>query len=155
MGTDEPPAADRPPVEPPAGTAWPDWASPQPRSRVRTIGLFAAAGIIVLAIIGVGVVLLTRTAFNSVSTFTMHGGVSGNCSKLRIWGGQVTVYDDTGRIVGAGPLTDAQTASQGCVYSFTIANVPSSSKTYGIEIGRLGRINIDHSQAQYPDLTVK
>jgi hypothetical protein len=56
-------------------------------------------------------------------------------------GGQVTVTDETGKVVGVGRITVGQGSPyQPCVLLFEVAGVPSGARYYGVEVTHRGKI---------------
>lgn len=68
-------------------------------------------------------------------------------------GAPVTVYDATGKIIGAGTLADGEPVEdvyRQCRFAFAIPNVPDveDSDLYQVEVGRHGRVTVAKEDAR-------
>ena len=103
----------------------------------------------------VAVALLAAVAVLN-STFTMQGSISGSCYSFRTTlntGDEVTVYDETGDIIGHGTLGTPMGIGSDCSYPFVVEHVPNFKSAYSIQIGQLvNRVTFDRDRAEYPSL---
>jgi len=90
------------------------------------------------------------------TTFTMHGSISGSCYSWRTTmssGDEVTVYDESGAIIGHSTLGTPMGIGSDCSYPFTVEHVPNFKSAYSIQIGQLvNRVTFDRDRAEYPSL---
>jgi hypothetical protein len=67
-------------------------------------------------------------------------------------GTTVTVYDDSGKIVGSGILGPGVFATPGtqsaCVFPIAVAKVPTGPRFYQIEVSHRGRLTVSAADAQ-------
>lgn len=109
---------------------------------------------VVPAVTAAAIVIVAAVAFLN-STFTMHGTITNPCYGNPNVGDEVTIYNNTGTIIGYSTLGARDYVGTNCAYPFTVENVPNFESVYSIQIGRLvNRVNFSRDQAEYPQMTV-
>lgn len=64
-------------------------------------------------------------------------------------GTSVTVYDATGKIVGAGVLSQGtKTTLGGCEFTFSVPDVPVGQGFYQVEVASRGKVTTDEEKAK-------
>jgi hypothetical protein len=113
-----------------------------------------AAGVVLLLAGGVtlgALVYLGKTPVSvpGVSHFTVNGDlqiVGGDCGGLGYGdittGTEVTLTDDSGKVISVGQLMGASA----CKWTFTLADVPAGGKFYGITISHRGTLHYTEAQ---------
>jgi hypothetical protein len=74
-------------------------------------------------------------------------------------GVQVTVTDEKGTVIGAsalegGKFTHPTKDKLGCVFGFTVANVPLGRTFYGVAVSHRGIVQFTPDSAKTPELTL-
>jgi hypothetical protein len=109
-------------------------------------------------ILGAAALALALTACGGASTITAHGTETVAVSILAgesaqqafpdvTDGGQVTVVDSTGNVVGSGILSETDTSTVIDEFKFTVT-VPGGLARYGIQIGNGSRGTVWFSKGQ-------
>lgn len=68
-------------------------------------------------------------------------------------GATVTVYDSTGKVIGAGALMEGLAGDDLCVWSFTVDNVPDAP-FYQVEVSHRGKVTVARSEASSVSLSL-
>ncbi|MFE1321040.1 hypothetical protein [Kitasatospora phosalacinea] len=64
-------------------------------------------------------------------------------------GADVTVYDESGKVLAVGALGPGRTQGlDGCTFMVNVTEVPTGPKFYQVEIGHRGKINLSSSDAE-------
>lgn len=68
-------------------------------------------------------------------------------------GAAVTVYDAAGTVVAVGQLGKEDSATLGrCMWPLSVADVPSTSAFYGVEVTHRGKVTVPAAQAKAGDV---
>jgi hypothetical protein len=71
-------------------------------------------------------------------------------------GAAVTVYDDAGKVVGAGALGAGRYASEDstapCVFPVVVPGVPDGSRFYRVEVSHRGQVTVSSTEAKHSGL---
>ena len=63
-------------------------------------------------------------------------------------GAPVTVYNAAGSVVAVGALEDGVAGTRGCIFQFTVADVPAGHGFYSYEITHRGKVTITEADAR-------
>jgi hypothetical protein len=89
-----------------------------------------------------------RTPLSRPATFPVHGRliIGGGCSGFGYSdigdGTEVTLTDDAGKVLSVGQLSSAG----GCLWNFTLPDVPVGGKFYGITISHRGTVHFTEKE---------
>lgn len=107
-----------------------------------------------------GTLILNTTSLTGGSLEDMSSGAAacrGSSGYDDIAGGaQVTVTDETSKVVGIGALDPGQynRVSSNCLFTFTVSGVTPGRPFYGIEIAHRGIIRFQGTDIESPSLTL-
>jgi hypothetical protein len=132
--------------------------TPPRRRKVQLVAVLAGA----LAVVGLAYWLFWPSTFqmdgsiNLASGATTYGattpdGCLGYAGYADMNAGTtVTVFDETGKVVALGELQPGTDVGGlgGCLFPFSIADVPSGSKFYSVEVSHRGRVTITEDVAR-------